>query len=111
MRKLCDTREKYFLTSAELKALSKIVDLDRTLTFLKNEKVIGPNDTWEEVPFYKAKKTEECSDGYSGRIGIHEVLKVSQTIRELILKGASQDDIEIQAKKEGMMTMIDDGIF
>ena len=29
----------------------------------------------------------------------------------MIIKGASQDDIEIQAKKEGMMTMLEDGIF
>ena len=57
------------------------------------------------------KKSAESEDGYSGRIGIHEVLTVTPTIRELILKGSSQDDIEIQAKKEGMMTMLEDGVF
>lgn len=42
---------------------------------------------------------------------MHEVLKVTTTIKEMILKGSSQDEMEIQAKKEGMMTMIEDGIF
>jgi type II secretory ATPase GspE/PulE/Tfp pilus assembly ATPase PilB-like protein len=45
-----------------------------------------------------------------GRIGIHEVLKISPAIKELIMKGTA-DDIESQARKEGMMTMIEDGIF
>ena len=81
------------------------------LELLKVEKIIGPKDTWEKVPFYKAVKTNEFEDGYSNRIGMHEVLKVTPTIREMIIKGASQDDIEIQAKKEGMMTMLEDGVF
>lgn len=38
-------------------------------------------------------------------------MKVSLAIRELIIKGSSQDEIEEQAKKEGMMTMIEDGVF
>ena len=56
-------------------------------------------------------KSAECEEGYRGRIGIHEVLKVTPTIKELILKGATSDEVEAQAKKEGMMTMIEDGIF
>ena len=50
-------------------------------------------------------------DGYSGRIGIHEVLKVTSTIKELIMKGSTSEEIEEQAKTEGMLTMIEDGIF
>jgi type IV pilus assembly protein PilB len=111
IRKLTNNKEKYFLSSAEIKNLAKIVDLDRVLTFLRAENVIGPKDTWDKIPFYKAVKSTEFEDGYSGRIGMHEVLKVTPTIKEMILKGNSQDDLEVQAKKEGMMTMIEDGIF
>ncbi|PIQ66589.1 MAG: hypothetical protein COV96_00600, partial [Candidatus Zambryskibacteria bacterium CG11_big_fil_rev_8_21_14_0_20_42_18] len=50
-------------------------------------------------------------DGYASRIGIHEVLKVTPTIKALIMKGATSGEIEAQAKSEGMMTMIEDGIF
>ena len=49
-------------------------------------------------------------DGYSGRIGIHEVLTMNRTIKELIMKGGTSDEIETQARKEGMLTMIEDGI-
>jgi type IV pilus assembly protein PilB len=111
VRRLTANKEKYFLSPAEIKNLAKIVDLDRTLEFLKMEKILGTNDTWDKIPFYKPVKSTESEDGYSGRIGIHEVLTVTQTIREMILKGSSQDDIEIQAKKEGMLTMLEDGVF
>ena len=33
------------------------------------------------------------------------------TIKEIILKGGSSDAIEAQAKKEGMLTMLEDGVF
>lgn len=111
VRRLTPAKEKYFLSKDELANLAKIVDPDRMLGFLKAEKIIGPDDTWDKVPFYKPVKSADSEDGYKSRVGIHEVLKVSGAIKELVLKGASQDDIEAQAKKEGMMTMIEDGIF
>lgn len=111
VRRLTDTKEKYFLSQDELKSLGKLVELDRMLALLKKEKVIGENDTWTQVPFYKPVKSSDAPEGYSSRIGIHEVLKVSSAIREMIIRGSSQDEIEKQAKTEGMMTMLEDGIF
>lgn len=111
VRRLTPSKEKYFLSESEIKNLAKIVDLDRMLKLLKDEKIVGESDTWDKIPFYKPVKTSEFEDGYSNRIGMHEVLKVTSTIREMILKGSSQDELEIQAKKEGMMTMLEDGVF
>lgn len=111
VRRLTANKEKYFLSAGEIKSLSKIVDLDRMLELLKAEKIVGEKDTWEKIPFYKAVKTSEFEDGYSSRVGMHEVLSVSSAIREMIIKGSSQDEIEAQAKKEGMMTMLEDGVF
>ncbi|GMQ95192.1 MAG: type IV-A pilus assembly ATPase PilB [Patescibacteria group bacterium] len=112
VRKLCKSgREKYFLSDAELTSLSKNVNMDAVLSALREENVVGPRDSWKTISFYRAGKSEQCEDGYKGRIGIHEVLKLSPTIRELIMKGATSDEIEQQAKKEGMMSMIEDGIF
>lgn len=111
VRRLTATKEKYFLSEAETKNLTKLVDLDRMLSLLKKEKIIDPKISWEKIPFYRAVRSSESEDGYSNRIGIHEVLKVTTTLREMMLKGASQDDIEVQAKKEGMMTMLEDGVF
>lgn len=111
VRKLCSVKEKYFLSKTELASIKKIVDMDRVLKFLTEEKIIKDGDGWEKIPFYKPKASPECSDGYSGRAGIHEVLKMSPTIKDFIIKGKIDKEIEEQAKKEGMMTMIEDGIF
>ena len=39
------------------------------------------------------------------------MLKVSPAIKDLIIKGSSSDEIEKQARLEGMMTILEDGIF
>ncbi len=111
VRQLTASKEKYFLSAAEIKNLGKVVDLDRMLTILKNEKIVEGKATWEKIPFYKAVKSGESEDGYSNRIGLHEVLKVTATIKEMIIRGSSQDEIEVQAKKEGMITILEDGVF
>ncbi len=111
VRRLTPSKEKYSLSEAELKNLAKIVDLDRMLKLLQDEKLVGEKDSWDKVPFYRPVKSGDSDDGYVSRVGIHEVLKVTPTIRDMIIKGSSQDDIEVQAKKEGMMTMLEDGVF
>lgn len=111
VRKLCSAREKYFLSANEIETLRKSVDLEKVLTALKEEKIVAGSVKWEKIPLYKAKETAECEDGYSGRIGIHEVLKMSPTIKDLVMKEATTQQIEEQSRKEGMLTMIEDGIF
>lgn len=111
VRKLADQKEKYFLSESEMKSLEKIVDMDRVMKFLQEEKVVKEGAKWNEVPFYKPVESNDSDGGYKGRIGIHEVMRVTPTIKELILKGASADEIEIQARKENMMTMLEDGVF
>lgn len=111
IRKLTKEKEKYLLTKAEISSLAKIVDLDKVLKTLKDENIVGKDDNWENIYFYKAKESLESKDGYSGRIGIHEILKITPVIRDQIMKGATSQEIEEQAKKEGMLTMLEDGIF
>jgi type IV pilus assembly protein PilB len=109
VRKLCPEKEKYYLKESELDNISKYCDLDRILKILREEKLAKPNQPITKIPFYRPKPTKECPDGYKGRIGIFEVLPVTQTIKELIVKEATADEIEEQAKKEGMRTMVEDG--
>jgi type IV pilus assembly protein PilB len=111
IRKLANTKEKYFLTKPEIAALGKIVDLERILGFLKKEKIVAEKDNFETIPFYKAKESGESKDGYHGRVCINEVLKMSNTIKELVVKGEPDHVINEQAKKEGMLSMIEDGVF
>lgn len=111
VRKLCESKESYTLSSSEIETLQKSVNLDSVMRALKEEKIVSKNATWENVPFYKPKASSECEDGYASRIGIHEVMKMSPTIRELVMKGATSEEIEKQAKSEGMLSMLEDGIF
>ena len=111
VRKLATTKTTYFLNKEELDSLGKVVSLDRILTFLRDEKIVGKKDDFEKVPFYKPTPGKDSEDGYASRIGIHEILRVTPTIKDLIMKGATSNAIEEQAKSEGMMTMIEDGIF
>jgi type IV pilus assembly protein PilB len=111
VRKLHKIKEKYILSKAELASLSKIVDLDRVLKMLKEENIVGKNDDWSNIYFYKPKESADSKDGYISRVGIHEVMKMTPSIRELIIKGSTSQQIEDQSKKEGMITMLEDGIF
>lgn len=110
VRKLTNNKEKYFLTKAGLDQLSKNIDLERVLEKLKTEKVVAADATWKTIPFYKTKAVNE-DEGYKGRIGIHEVMQVSETIRNMIIEGKSSETLTSQAQKEGMLTMFEDGIF
>jgi type II secretory ATPase GspE/PulE/Tfp pilus assembly ATPase PilB-like protein len=111
VRRLTSAKEKYTLSDTELLKLGKIVDLDRILTILKKENIVDQKATWKQVTFYKPKESPESKDGYSGRIGIHEIMTISPAIKELIINGATTAAIEGQAKQEGMMTMLEDGVF
>jgi type IV pilus assembly protein PilB len=111
VRRLCADREPYTLSPEEVARLEKQVDSDRVLRALKDEQHIDKKATIADVPFYKQKQTDECPDGYAGRVGIHEILHISPNIRDLIVKGVDADQIAAQAKKEGMLTMIEDGIY
>ena len=111
VRVLCDSKEEYNLTDSEIEKLGKVVDLDAVMKTLKEENIVKKNATWKSVPFYKEKSTPECESGFSGRLGIHEILYLSDAIKGLIMKGATSEEIEAQAKSEGMLTMIEDGIY
>lgn len=111
VRKLTDQKEKYNLTKAEIETLGKSINLDKVLEALKTEKIIGKSDKWEDVPFYRPKKGANPEECFAGRSGIHEILKVSSAIKETILKSGTTDEIQKVAEAEGMLTMIEDGIF
>jgi len=109
VRRLCSEKEKYFLKESELKNLAKYCDLKKILEILKEEKIAKSEDNFKDIPFYRPKPSKECPEGYSGRIGIFEVLAITETIKELIVKKATSAQITAQAQKEGMRTMIEDG--
>lgn len=109
VRRLCPEQEAYKLTSDQIGSLKKDLDFDRTLEILKKEKVTDQNMTLENMEWGRPKKTAECPEGYKGRIGIHEVLEVTESIKEMVVKNATSDEIEKRARGEGMLTMLEEG--
>ncbi|KKT76850.1 MAG: General secretory pathway protein E [Candidatus Nomurabacteria bacterium GW2011_GWA1_46_11] len=71
------------------------------------------NKLWltpEKVQLFKGEGCDDCGhSGYKGRVGIFEVLPVSEKIGRLILEHAPAQGIEKQAVEEGMITMKQDG--
>ena len=110
VRQLHQRKTRSTMTTTEIKALSSVVNMDSVLKILQQESIVGPKDSWDKIPFYRPKITAESKDGYSGRVGIHEVLKITPSIKEIIIRGGTTDEIDAQARKEGMITMLEDGI-
>lgn len=58
---------------------------------------------------FKGTDSPETPGGYKGRMGLYEVFGISETIQDLILKRSTSAEIQKQARKEGMVTMREDG--
>ena len=64
----------------------------------------------KEITIYKHEGCLRCSNtGYSGRVGVYELLRVTDTIKDLTLKRSSAGEIAKTAVKEGMITLRRDG--
>lgn len=62
------------------------------------------------LTLYRARGCPKCNkSGYSGRVGIYEVLEVTDEIGQMIVSKATTDKIEKEAIKNGMVTMAQDG--
>lgn len=98
-RKTCPTCKKAYQPAPEI------------VTDIKN--VLGKlwvHDDTKPVELFKGAGCEQCGNtGYKGRVGIFEVLPVSEKIGRLILEHAPAVEIEKTAISEGMITMKQDG--
>ena len=65
---------------------------------------------WQNGGFFKGVGCRHCrNSGFSGRIGIHELLMLDDEIRDSIVSGASQNAIRDMARRKGMITLGFDG--
>lgn len=61
--------------------------------------------------FFHGRGCSRCNNtGYSGRVGIYEILPISEPIRNLIENGASNFEITEQAKREGFRSLFEDAL-
>jgi type IV pilus assembly protein PilB len=67
----------------------------------------------EEIPalkIYKPVGCDQCSGGYKGRVGIYQVLKLSEAMQKVIMKGGNAIDLADQARREGIPDLRESGL-
>ncbi len=102
VRKICEKcKTEIKLKKTEILSVLESIGYDLTIENIKKIK---------DSKFYKGNGCEICNGtGYYGRLGIFEVLNISDKIRDAIMKRANSDVIKSIAIKEGMTTMVQDG--
>lgn len=60
--------------------------------------------------FYRARASADNPTGYSGRMSILECLTMSEELRRMVMQNATAGDLQKQARREGMLTMYEDGL-
>ena len=65
----------------------------------------------KDATFYRGKGCSKCNrTGYYGRMGTLEVIAIDDTIREMVIKGASSNQIKEYARSQGMKTLRENGL-
>lgn len=106
VRKICFKCRKSIKISKE--KTKQIVDQfnPRIQEILKKKYIHNGN-----LSVYEGQGCSNCQhSGYSGRVGIFEILKTSEKIQSLIIARKNSQVIEDAAIKEGMITMVEDGL-
>jgi type IV pilus assembly protein PilB len=100
VRKICEScKEQKMIRRADI------------LKDIPDELIAKHFGSGEEIAGYEGKGCKIChATGYSGRIGIFEVIEMSEKIKTLITQKADSDEITKEAIAEGMTTMLDDGL-
>ena len=111
VRKLCNNKEEYAMDKAMRAKVANDEEFNNAFKVLQAEKLVKAGTTLDDLPFYRPVPSTECEDGYKSRIGVHEVMSISPAIRDIILHSSTSDALEAQAKKEGMLTMLEDGLY
>lgn len=105
VRKVCQAcKEEILLAPEELTFVKKVVS---EIPEASGEKAL-PESAWK---FYKGKGCSVCNGtGYKGRVGIYEILTMSEEIKASLSESISEYQVRQLAKQQGMTTMQQDGI-
>ena len=109
VRRICPHCKKRVLAQGKLKELIK-KDIESLPAAIKKE-VKRKYNLKGDIFIWKGEGCSECArTGFAGRIGIFEVLKMTKQLAKIILTQPSEDKIAKEAKRQGMITMRQDGI-
>ncbi len=111
VRKLIEHKEEYAIDTTTRAKIASDADFDAAFKALQDEKLVKAGSGLGDLHFYRPIPSPENEDGYKSRIGIHEVMAISPTLRDIMLHASTSDALETQAKKEGMLTMFQDGLY
>ncbi|NCU42304.1 MAG: type II/IV secretion system protein [Candidatus Moranbacteria bacterium] len=114
VRKLCpDCRKPRILSEKELATMKKSMDMDSILLYIQKSlrEVKKEIQIWDDVELFSPVGCDRCGNsGYKGRLGIFEVLEMTNDLRKKISEQATSNVIEDVSRREGMYTMIEDGM-
>lgn len=106
VRKICDHCKVSYIPEGEeldiLKMTSEITQVIRD---------VSGNDDISHTRLYRGSGCKMCGQsGYNERIGIFEILEMDEAIRLLVIQKSSAEDINTQAVKSGMTSLLHDGV-
>jgi general secretion pathway protein E len=116
--RLLDMGVENFLLSATIRGIMA-QRLVRTICPSCKEEITSSEQVQElkalgvesDTILYRGRGCEECTHtGFMGRLGIFELLVIDDDIRKLILKKADEREIRETARKNGMQTLLEDGL-
>lgn len=109
VRKLCSVCRQKVAVS---KALQNLVEQEVAMAQPDFQKTVGAYvNASKEMAMYTPKGCKECGgSGYAGRIGIFEALEMTDELAELIYGDISEAALKKEARRQGMITMRQDGI-
>ena len=117
VRRLCpECRKEIKLEKGQVEELEQQLPFSEIEVLAKSNpaeetRIVGKLKGYKEAVFYKATGCRSCNEeGYKGRVGIYEVLEVTEEIQKAIGDSATAEDIERIAKGQGMFSMLGDGV-
>jgi len=81
--------------------------------YVPPEALVGEGFSEDEVgdiTVYKAMGCDKCNDGYKGRVGIYQVMPITETMARLIMENCDALMLADQAKKEGIADLRESGL-
>ncbi|MCA9379103.1 type II/IV secretion system protein, partial [Candidatus Dojkabacteria bacterium] len=112
VRRLCDDcKQPVESTEEEMRVLHESLDPLHGLDLKESSgEMLHFDSNTTKVKLYKPVGCPKCADsGYQGRIGIFELMTVTEKIGKMIMGHQSAAEISAQAQQDGMLTMVQDG--